>query len=893
MDSVEVPVDPTRTRASSGGRRGPLRWMRSTSARLLIIALVPTIGLAGFARNETFGRRAEARAAERLQRDVRELSEIIALRFEVSFDEIPTLAMTFGPQLGIPVSQVSTILGVDLEQVLLESSARLERTIAAHPDEPLFQAVGAGMAALRARPEPGDADTDVYAAFSAMLDPLDRAAADLASQILGGLDGADVGVRDAVSQLVTVHALSRLAGQQLMAYFDTQLPQMGFGSGRPLDSLAAVTGVYAKVAGDLGLIEQGATAVAWNQFTSDTDVVAFERAIDVALAGEAPSLLDDLDYTATVVRSGLARHRGFEPLVADAGDDVIAAAAQLRSDALARLTDALLVLVVVAAISIVIVSCVARSITRPLQRLSRYASAVSGGDVHAGRSRGRPGPVEVRTVADAFDDVIDNLRAIDAHAFALAAGRLDDPVLAQPLPGQLGRSLQASVEHLQQSIADRDELQRRLAHEATHDGLTGVPNRSAAMFALESAIARNKRRGTALAVLLIDLDDFKRANDTLGQGAGDEILRETSKRLRDLARTDDTVARLGGDEFVLIAEAIGSIHDAVAIAERTIEAIGRPISIRDRAVEVGASVGIAISLDGFTSGDTLVREADLAVYRAKEAGPRRIEVFDTAMRAEVTERSEMEDRLAEALRLDQLTVAYQPVVSTSGLYVQGFEALVRWKDADGRPIPPDAFIPIAEASDLIVELDRWVIRHATAELATWSELGLPDDIHLAVNVSGRHLVDRRIVDDVSDALRDSGLCPTRLVLEITETVLLSDLPVACAHLEQLRGLGCTIALDDFGSGYTSLATLRQLPVDVLKIDRSLVAELAPDRGQSLVRLIIEAAHEFGMGVIAEGVETDEQRGLLEALGCEQVQGWLVSPAVPAEQARALALNLSH
>ena len=393
-------------------------------------------------------------------------------------------------------------------------------------------------------------------------------------------------------------------------------------------------------------------------------------------------------------------------------------------------------------------------------------------------------------------------------------------------------------------------------------------------------------------MLFIDLDDFKRTNDLLGHAVGDDVLRETSIRLKELARTDDTVARVGGDEFVLVAEAVGSIHDAVAIGERVVEVLSAPMRLDGRVIRISASVGITMAVDGHASGEQLVREADPAVYRAKEAGRNRVEVFDDAMRNEVNQRSAIEVELAEALRNNELTVAYQPVVSSSDMTVQGFEALVRWRKPDGTPVPPDAFIPIAEASDLIVDLDRWVIRTATAELATWTQLGLDPAIHLAVNVSGRHLVDRRIVGDIADALAYSGLDPKRLVLEITETVLLSDMPVACGHLEQIRALGVTIALDDFGSGYTSLATLRQLPVDVLKIDRSLVMELGPAKGQSLVRLIIEAAHEFGMGVIAEGVETEEQRMLLQQLGCESVQGWLFSPAVPADQARELAANIA-
>ncbi|MEZ5258721.1 MAG: bifunctional diguanylate cyclase/phosphodiesterase [Ilumatobacteraceae bacterium] len=405
-----------------------------------------------------------------------------------------------------------------------------------------------------------------------------------------------------------------------------------------------------------------------------------------------------------------------------------------------------------------------------------------------------------------------------------------------------------------------------------------MPNRSAATFALESSLSRAHRRGTGLAALFVDLDEFKRINDTNGQAVGDEVLRETARRLAELARAEDTVARLGSDEFLVIAEGIESIHQAVNLAERIRDRIAEPFRYAGQTIVSSASVGISLTLDAHSSGDELIREADLAVHRAKGFGQSRVEIFDGAMREQVDTRAQIEADLVQALKHHWLTVHLQPVTNSETLRIEGFEALVRWKDRQGNFIPPDVFIPVAESSNLILELDRYVIRKATAELASWP-VELFGELHVAINVSGRHLLDRSVVRDVAEAMNESGLDPSRLILEITETVLLSDMPVACGHLEELRAMGVTIALDDFGSGYTSLATLRYLPVDILKIDRSIVNELQPDRGQSLVRLIIEAAHEFGMTVIAEGVETDMQRELL----CTRLRA---DPRVARESRRA-------
>jgi diguanylate cyclase (GGDEF)-like protein len=391
-------------------------------------------------------------------------------------------------------------------------------------------------------------------------------------------------------------------------------------------------------------------------------------------------------------------------------------------------------------------------------------------------------------------------------------------------------------------------------------------------------------------LLFVDLDHFKTVNDTLGHACGDEVLRVVAARLAASVRSGDVVCRLGGDEFVALVEPVTSERDLLERAERLIEQVCAPILVGGREVTVGASVGIAVSMDGSTDADTLLAEADTAVYRAKAAGRGRCEVFDDALRAELHSRSEVEAAIGHALAAGELELHYQPVVDVVSTATTGYEALVRWNRPGHGLVPPDAFIPIAEGSSLICDLGRWVLHEATAQLATWRAQGVGGEpgqrTHVAVNVSGRHLNDPRILQDVDDALRTSGLPAHLLVIEITETVLM-DAPVAARHLASLRSTGVLISIDDFGTGYTSIGQLRQLAVDTLKIDRSLVASDDPGH-RALVALTVSAAHTFGLVVVAEGVEDAGQLALLRETGCDSAQGYLFSRPLTAQAAAQAA-----
>jgi len=432
----------------------------------------------------------------------------------------------------------------------------------------------------------------------------------------------------------------------------------------------------------------------------------------------------------------------------------------------------------------------------------------------------------------------------------------------------------------------RAKLQHELLHRAAHDSLTGLPNRAQAMRLIQGALARAQRSGAVVGLLFIDLDGFKAINDSFGHSAGDQVLRTAAARMQAEVRAGDVVARLGGDEFVVLLEPLDEQASAVAVADRLVAVVSRPMELAGgRTVGIGASVGVALSQDGLTDPEVLLHESDVAVYRAKSTGRGRTEVFDGEVRRELTDRYELEAGIRAAIAGNQLVLHYQPIVSVRTGEVEGYEALVRWDRPGVGLVPPAEFIPVAEHSDLICELDAWVLRRATRQLAVWNQLQGPNDLIMAVNVSGRHIARRRIYDDVTGALREAGIEAKQLTLEITENALLDD-PVALTNLQDLRLLGVSISIDDFGTGYNSISRLETLPVDIVKIDGRFLDPAVPS-SEKLLRLIVQAAHAFGLPVVAEGVESGEQLSVLKSLECESAQGYYLGrPADPRGLAHA-------
>jgi diguanylate cyclase (GGDEF)-like protein/PAS domain S-box-containing protein len=439
-------------------------------------------------------------------------------------------------------------------------------------------------------------------------------------------------------------------------------------------------------------------------------------------------------------------------------------------------------------------------------------------------------------------------------------------------------------------ITERKRAEQSLAHQAFHDGLTGLANRALFADRVEQALRHNARNGDTASVLYIDLDGFKAVNDSLGHQAGDALLQRVTERLSATVRAGDTLARLGGDEFaVLVGQTADGSDDAAATAARLLAALDQPVRIGRQTVTVSGSIGIAVSDESATS-DSLIRDADIAMYAAKTAGRGRAVVFDPAMRATVVERRELERELQGALAGGELRLVYQPVVDLSDERVVGFEALLRWHSPTLGIISPDRFVPVAEDLDLIGDIGSWVLHEACAAAAAWRrEYPAAVGLTMAVNVSAVQLASPDLVDQLTGALAASMLPASALVLEVTETALVRDPEGAARRIAALRALGVRLALDDFGTGYSSLSYLRQFTVDILKIDRSFIGTIDAGVLPAIVRGLIDLGRTLDLEIVAEGVEHEVQRDLLRAAHCELAQGHLF--AAPMERADAELLLL--
>ena len=436
--------------------------------------------------------------------------------------------------------------------------------------------------------------------------------------------------------------------------------------------------------------------------------------------------------------------------------------------------------------------------------------------------------------------------------------------------------------HLRQIVASRAAT----ASGGQHDPLTGLPNRVQLYDRLQHAIAGARRRGTRLAVLFVDLDRFKQINDSLGHAIGDGLLCSTAQRLSGCVRQSDTVSRLAGDEFVLVLDDLATIDDAAMIADKILIAMNAPHAIEGHDLHVTVSMGISVYPDDADDAESIIRNADVAMYHTKEAGRNSYEFFSTQMNVRVVEQQSVERDLRRALERDEFQLYFQPKVELASGAMMGVEALVRWRHPERGIVLPGQFIAIAESSGLIVPMGRWILREACRQATEWIEAGF-DPMTLAVNISPVELRSKGFVASVRAALDATGLSPGLLELELTETALIQDAKTADTVLHAIKSMGVGIALDDFGTGYSSLSSLKRFPVDTLKIDRSFVHDMTTNPGDAaIVRAVIAMAKTLRRNVVAEGVETPEQRRMLRAEGCTLAQGFLFGrPAAAVDLAR--------
>ncbi len=440
-----------------------------------------------------------------------------------------------------------------------------------------------------------------------------------------------------------------------------------------------------------------------------------------------------------------------------------------------------------------------------------------------------------------------------------------------------------------EDVTQKRTAETELAIQTFRDRLTSLPNRTLFMERLTQAILRTERRKLATAVLFIDLDRFKVVNDSLGHDSGDHLLMHMAKRLRGCLRPEDTVARLGGDEFVILFEDLASVNDGLRVAERISESMQVPFPINGQEIFTTCSMGLALCSAADTIPSELVRDAEVAMYRAKAKGEGSIEIFDPSMNAQALERFQMESELRRAIEREEFILFYQPLISLRTGFIEGWEALVRWKHPERGMVPPLDFISLAEETGLIVPIGKWVLEEAMRQASGWNDRFPSDPPRLMnVNISGRQFQQKELITTVTEALDASHFQPSCLKLEITESVMMKDPLASLEAMKVFRGLNIHLVIDDFGTGYSSLSYLKRFPVDTLKVDKSFVDGLGKDaESTAIVGAIISLAKSLGMRVTAEGIETEAQLARLRLLNCDQGQGYFFSRPLPAAQAEDL------
>lgn len=513
----------------------------------------------------------------------------------------------------------------------------------------------------------------------------------------------------------------------------------------------------------------------------------------------------------------------------------------------------------------------------------------------------------------AFDDVLDKVKAFAVggadyitkpfqieevvvrieHQLALQAAQAEISQLNAELEQKVQErtsQLEAVINELNLEIIQHEQTQNQLISQALHDALTGLPNRILLMEHLQKALQRSHRsKDYYFAVLFIDLDRFKVINDSWGHAVGDQLIVAISQILKDCTREVDTVSRLSGDEFAVLLDDLEDLQDAVDITERLLEKLSAPILLEERTVFTGASIGIVLGTSYYQDGVDILRDADIAMYRAKTLGKGRYAIFDHDMYAQTIYLSQIETDLRYALIRQELLLCYQPIVSLQTGQISGFEALVRWQHPTQGLILPGDFITIAEDSGLIISIGEWVLREACRQLQQWRhQFPAAVPLHMSVNLSSRQIEHHDFVAGLEAILQETGLSGEFLRLELTESMLMDQSEKTLQLLSQIKDYNVQLSIDDFGTGYSSLSYLHRFPIDTLKIDRSFVNQVAANGENSeIVKTIITLAQVLGMKAIAEGVETSDQVTRLKALGCEAVQGYFFSKPISTQAATTL------
>ncbi len=587
--------------------------------------------------------------------------------------------------------------------------------------------------------------------------------------------------------------------------------------------------------------------------------------------------------------------RDVDDFAAAQRDTAVAAIDTWALEARSRNENTLLLLIAIGIGSLLFGFVVLRSFASPLTRLRLQAERISRGELNA-EPLPVAGPSDVRKVTGAINDMASTLSLVEDHMDALALAELNELPELDALPGHVGSTMKASMERVVALTTRLQMSESRLAEEARIDNLTGLPNRFAVLEYLERMLRAIAASSSELGqvhttgVMFLDVDGFKSVNDTHGHAVGDVVLRDISQRLRGSIRDVDFVARLGGDEFLVIVADVKDPARLVGFGERMIQEIEQPYTIGDQLFAVSASVGATM----VEIGDeplSVIERADAAVYQAKRRGRRRVEMFDKELQRSIEHQAELELALRQAIQHGELRMYLQPLADLNTGLPSGAEALVRWERPGVGLVSPNDFIPIAERSGLIFELERWMLEAACRRISEWRLLGQGEGMRLAVNISGRHLIEGNLIADLDAAIAATGADPNLLEIELTESQLLDDVGRASSVLAGVRDRGVKVAIDDFGTGYSSMTYLQKLPVDIVKIDRSFISSATTnDFDSTIVDTVVTLARTLDLDVVAEGIETVEQLAYVINAGVSLGQGYLLARPVPAHEAEAVIFN---
>jgi diguanylate cyclase (GGDEF)-like protein len=863
------------------GRFGP----RSLGFRLLVVLLVPMCALQLFAFREVRRQQAAARAASVVSAEATLLSRTASLIVPLALENTATVTMGKGGG------------SIDFDRVRAEARAAIDNEfpvvlgLVADLNPPNRAAVANSVAEVRAALQKArrlaDAGTADTAAVQAEFDHVIALTTDL-----------NVGISDELRWAASTDSLVAIAAETdtlvaAVRYAADEFRHLAHAgmSDDPrtaLDAMLAAAGAFKasmqqleRLVGPDRLPDLEALINDTRYVKVDNGLAEFTDAVgSAAVRGVALAATRDSDVLDTELEAALVRLTLLQQYSATFMADEVAIADAARADADSTQRDAIIVMISTFVVSVVLLWLVIRSVLRPLRRLVRVSRAVRNGDL--GIKPATPsGPTDVKVVMRAFNDMVATLRTYEQQLALLAQGHTD---VDGPLPGPLGDTVRRNVGQVADLTAQLHESQAAAFRQARTDALSGLANRTAALERLSVISLEARQTGVLGAVIFLDLDGFKSVNDTQGHAEGDRILVEIARRLQ-AACPNGTVARMGGDEFLVLLHEIASPDEVVDLARHLIAAISEPCTgSSGQLFTLSASAGIAY-IDGQREPLASIAQADTAVYHAKERGRGRVEVFDHRLSDVIESRAEMALTMRHALADGQFSLRLQPIVEVATSHPVGAEVLLRWERPDTGLIGPAEFIPIAERTGVIVDLETWVLEQAVAILREWRLDPVTANMHLAVNISGRHVIEGNLAGLLAELCNRASVDPRLIDLEITETHLVADIARAGSVVDDLRAQGVNVAIDDFGTGYSSMTYLHRLTVDTLKIDQAFVAGMCDDRlDRTIVELLLRLGDSLGMHVVAEGVDSSRKLALLKELGCPWAQGFHIAKPMRVDDA---------